>query len=134
VAINTKNELHAMEALEKLCLDCLQKYPTTFEEDCHALKYGNITLFSNQRNALIQVKGEKEVLLFYLDFASTAIKLLKSKDLQEFDDLLNDIRINKNTLIFQYCRGVVGRLIQEEVRRNDFKKRSPIDLSRPTIV
>ena len=50
------------------------------------------------------------------------------------DDLLNDIRLHKHSLIFQYCRGVVGRLIQEEVRKNDFKKRSPIDLSRPTIV
>lgn len=134
VAINSKNELHAMEALEKLCLDYLSKYPTTFEQDCEALKYGNIPLFSNQRNALIQIKGEKEVLLFYYEFASTAIKLLKSKDLQEFDDLLNDIRLHKHSLIFQYCRGVVGRLIQEEVRKNDFKKRSPIDLSRPTIV
>jgi hypothetical protein len=134
VAINTKNELRCMVLLESICQNALNSYPTTFEQDLEKLKYGNVQLFSNERNALIQIKGEKEVLLFYYDFSQTAIKLLKSKDLMEFEQILNEIRIHKHSLIFQYCRGIVGRLIQEEFRRNDYKKRTPIDLSRPTIV
>lgn len=140
VAIGTKNEYRAMALLEKVCLDLLSKYATTYEQDIERLKRKNgidpdaVPLFSNERNALIQIKGEKEVLLFFIDFATTAMKLLKSKDIYEFDNTINSIRINKHNLIFQYCRSVVGRLVQEEFRRNDFKKRAQLDLSKPTIV
>ena len=134
VAIGTKNELRAMLLLEKLCLDQLHSYPTTYEEDCHQLQYGKVPLFSNQRNALIQVKGEKEVLLFFHDWAMTAIPLLRVKDLEEFDERLNEVRQQKHSIIFQYCRGVIGRLVQEEFRRNDYKRRAQLDLSKPTIV
>jgi len=42
--------------------------------------------FSNERHAIIQVKGEKEVLLYLKDFAETGLNLLRIKDQKEFYD------------------------------------------------
>ena len=36
--------------------------------------------FSNERHAIIQVKGEKEVLLFLKDFAETGLSLLQVRE------------------------------------------------------
>ena len=134
VAISLKNEYQSMQALAKICDEYLRKYPTTYEEDCYRLKHGNVELFSNERNGLIQVKGEKEVLLFYKDFAQTAIRLLKASDLEEFDELLDNIRVSKHSFIFQYCRGTIARLVQEEIRLGERRSKQPLDLSRPTLV
>lgn len=134
-AISLKNELKALKALYRVCQDCLKAYPSTFSEDIERLKdSATLIPFSNERNALVQVKGEKEVLLFFQDLAQVGIQLLNTKSFQEFDEILNDIRINKHFLIFQYCRGTIARLVQEEFRRNDLRGRQTLDLSRPTVV
>lgn len=134
IAITLRNEIRAMQALVRLCEDYLRKYPTTFEEDVRRLTHGNVPLFSNERNALIQVKGEKEVLLFFKDFASTALIGLRSRDINEFDEFLNQVRVTKHTIIFQYCRGTVGRLLHEELRRGELRAHRHMDLSKPTVV
>lgn len=134
VAISVKNEMKAMQLLLKTCDELLRKYPMTYEQDCDRLANGNVPLFSNERNALIQIKGEKEVLLHFKDLASTAIIAIKSRDLQEFDQYLNEIRIHKHSLVFQYCRGTIARLFQEELRRGELRSRRNIDLSKPTVV
>lgn len=134
IAITLRNEIRAMQALVRLCEDYLRKYPTTFEEDVQRLTHGNVPLFSNERNALIQVKGEKEVLLFFKDFASTALIGLRSRDINEFDEFLNQVRVTKHTIIFQYCRGTVGRLLHEELRRGELRSHRHMDLSKPTVV
>eukprot|EP01033_Poteriospumella_lacustris_P016856 gene16856-12066_t len=133
IAISLKNELRMLQSLVRLIDEHLRQYPTTFEEDVHRLQHGNVPLFSNERNALIQVKGEKEVLLFFRDFANTGAIGLKLRDLSEFDEFLNQVRVSKHTLIFQYCRGTVGRLLHEEIRRGDYRaSHRNIDLSKPT--
>lgn len=134
VAISLKNEFKAMKSMIHLCDEYLKKYPTTLAQDCHRLQHDDVPLFSNERNALIQVKGEKEVLYFYKDFATTAMSLLQSSDLEEFDEALDHVRINKHSFIFQYCRGTIARLVQEEIRRGDRRTKQPLDLSRPTLV
>lgn len=135
VAISLKNELRTLQSLVHVCDDHLRKYPTTLDEDSHKLMHGNVPLFSNERNALIQVKGEKEVLHFFRDFASTGIIGLKLKDLGDFDEFLNQVRVNKHTLIFQYCRGTIGRLLHEELRRGDYRSHQRnMDMSKPTVV
>lgn len=135
VAISLRNELRTMQHLLRLCDEYLRKYPTTLDEDIHRLKHGNVPLFSNERNALIQVKGEKEVLAFFKDWAATAIIGLQARDFAEFDDFLTKVRQSKHTLIFQYCRGTVGRLLHEELRRSDSRSsRVAVDFSKPTVV
>ncbi len=135
VAISLKNELRMLQSLVRICDEHLSKYPTTFEQDVQRLAHGNVPLFSNERNALIQVKGEKEVLLFFRDLAATAAIGLKLRDIGEFDEYINQVRTTKHVLIFHYCRVTIGRLVNEEFRRGDINSRQRnIDLSKPTVV
>jgi hypothetical protein len=133
-AISLKNELKAMHMLAKTCAHNLAQYPTSLQADIRRLEHDNVPLFSNERNALIQIKGEKEVLVFYKDFAETVADLLVSNDVNEFDERLDSIRNNKHSFVFNYCRGVASRLFQEELRKGDRKANTAIDLSKPTVV
>jgi hypothetical protein len=113
-AISVRNELKAMALLHATCDEHLSKYPTTYETDCEAITSGKYPPFSNQMHACIQVRGEKEVLLFYKDLAKTALDVLVIEDPQIFHDTLENIRMQKHNIIYQYVRSTVLRLRQEE--------------------
>ena len=134
VAISLKNELRAMKLLHQICEEYLNAYPTTFDQDCERLQYGNLQPFSNERHALIQIKGEKEVLLFFRDFASVATQLLQVKDADHFESLLECVRVLKDPVVYQYCRGTIGRLLHDDMRRQLEHRKRDMDLTRPTIV
>ncbi len=137
VAISASNEHKALQLLLQTCDGLLAKYPATLADDLDRLANGNVALFSNQRNALIQVKGEKEVLHFYRDYALTGLKMLQAQDMDDFDRMLNEVRLSKHVLLFHYCRGTLSRLLQDELRRGVRHSRSrlqQVDLSKPTIV
>ena len=134
VAVSVRNELRAMNLLLATCEHYLSLYPTTYEQDCDRLLYGDVAPFSNERHALIQIKGEKEVLLFFRDWAEVAMQLLRENDLGQFEALLENVRTTKDQLVFQYCRGTIGRLHQDDLRRQMDQRRRTMDLSRPTIV
>lgn len=139
--ISVKNEIRALRLLVQTCDNLLAAYPTSFDEDCDRLLHAGVPLFSNERNALIQVKGEKEVLLFYKDFATAALALLGSKEVEDFDRILNEVRLSKHSMLFHYCRTTISRLLQDEQRRADRgaadrrgNGHQTLDLSKPTIV
>lgn len=113
-AISVRNELKAMALLLATCDEHLSKYPTLYQDDVEAISTGRFPPFSNQMHACIQVRGEKEVLLFYKDFAKTALDVLVIEDPQIFHDTLEGIRINKHSIVYQYVRNTVLRLRQEE--------------------
>jgi hypothetical protein len=131
--ISVRNELRAMQSLLLLASDYLGQYPTTFEQDVECLQHGSLAPFSNERHALIQVKGEKEVLLFLQDFAMTSIALLQATDYRHFDDLLEQVRTSKHSLIYQHAKATLGRLLVDEQRRAETRRRK-MDLTRPTVV
>lgn len=132
--ISVRSELKVLAALQNMCQSYLDKYPTSLENDCTKLATGNIPLFTNERNALIQIKGEKEVLHFFLDLAETGTRLLYSKGASgEFEGALDEVRKSKHQVIYQYCRTVVQRVRYEDMRRQDIRERN-VDMSRPTIV
>lgn len=133
IPISLDNELKVLKQLLFICDSYLSKYPASLEDDVHRLVHGNVEMFSNERNALIQVKGEKEVLHFYRDMALSGIKLLQARDLDDFDRLLNDVRANKHSLVFHYARSSLARVLQEELRKGD-RQRRKLDLTKPTIV
>eukprot|EP00981_Chlorochromonas_danica_P008804 scaffold2312_cov165-Ochromonas_danica.AAC.44 len=135
IAVSSRNEYNALCLLRDTCKDLLSKYPHSLEEDCHRLLHGNVANFSNERNALIQVKGEKEVLHFYLDFALTGLSLLQVNDYNEFDRVLDNVRREKHSMIFYYSRNTLSRLLQDRLRGEDKRRpQSNVDLSKPTIV
>lgn len=136
--VSIRNEILTLQHLKSICITMIYKYPTTLEQDRINLREENIVnypLYSNKRNALIQVKGEKEVWHHYLDLAECGLKLLLIKEGQEelFDSELEEIRKCYSILIFQYCANVVSKVRRSEYRRNSnaFKN---LDLTRPTIV
>ena len=132
-AISIGNEQRAMLQLHSICEDYLAQYPTTFEHDMERLQFGNVAPFSNERNALIQVKGEKEVLLFFKDFSQTALELLHCTDADQFDRKLEQVRTLKHTIVYVYGAGVCSRLMHDASRRLEERVKS-FDLSRPTVV
>ena len=113
--INSKNEIKAMQLLISIVDDYLSRYPTSYKEDFRRLESNELAPFSNERHAVIQIKGEKEVLLFYKDFAETSSKIigLECSD-AEFESTLNDVARSKHAVISQHCKGVLWRLRREE--------------------
>ena len=75
--ISIRNERAAMRLLLKLVSRHLSQYPTSLSQDYADLKDEALfPLFSNKRHAKIQVRGEKEVLHHYGEWARTAIEII----------------------------------------------------------
>ena len=119
IAVNIVNELKALELLKSTCENLLNAYPATLLDDERKLRSQDIAPFSNQRHAIIQVKGEKIVLHHYIDLATTAIDLIKAPDNKVFEDMMSDIKNTKNSLLIQYCRTTIGRLRLESSKKNE---------------
>lgn len=146
--VSLKNETHALRLLGRIARDMLDKYPTTKDDDDDALANRSLPAFSNARHATIHVRSEKIVLLHYIDFASTALRLAALPLGDDFDHALADLfdQSTDNRHVASYCNSVlrqVKRLSPQiplpntaldatnDRRRNNAQ---PIDLSAPTIV
>ena len=136
VPISVRNEIRAMKNLRCLCEEYLSAYQNTYENDCSRLNdesSSSLAPFSNERHAVIQVRGEKEVLLFYKDFAATAIRLLEFRDDAIFDRELAAELPSKHAVIQQYLTNCACRLRQSDKQRAEIRQRN-VDFSRPTVV
>ena len=131
-----RNEIRAMRLLRNVCEECLAAYPNTYEDDCLRLaddSSSSLAPFSNERHAVIQVKGEKEVLLFYRDYAETAVCLLELKDDAAFEAQLAIVYPTKHVVVQQYLSNSACRLRQDDKQRAMIRQRN-VDFSRPTVV
>ena len=62
-----RNEIAALAYFASICRERLKKYPTSLEHDLFRLEEEkDLEPFSNERNALIVVKSEKEILNFFI--------------------------------------------------------------------
>lgn len=127
-ALNINNETKILQHLKKLIESYLSEYPSSYDDDNLKLASNAVQPFSNERHALIQVKGEKEVLLFYKDFAETALRLLDIKDQSAYSEALQEIRETKHPFVQQYCRNTIGRLRAEPIKQNGFDFFRPLSL------
>ena len=64
-------KLKAYEYFVHLCKDSLKKFPTTLEQDIQILSNKNLSF--NYKNSVIQRKGEKRLLSFYIKYFSLMI-------------------------------------------------------------
>lgn len=117
--ISRSNEYRVLCSMEAICNDCLSKYPNSYESDCQRLKSDALAPFSNERHAVIQVKGEKEILLFLRDLAITGKSFLMLQDLKVIDSELKRLSETKNSIIYQYFQSVLYKLILQD-RRDQF--------------
>lgn len=133
IPINSKNEMKAMQLLKRTTEDYLSRYPTKYEDDVRRLSSSELSQFSNERHAVIQIAGEKEVLLFYLDLATTAIKLLTN--IHSSDDIFNlllaDVLTQKRAVIQMFCQTYYPKLRREEIALDNIRRKST-DISQST--
>ena len=136
IPVSVRNEIRVMKHLKYLCDNNLSAYPNSYQNDCIRLldeSSSSLAPFSNERHALIQVKGEKEVLLFYKDFSETVIRLLEIKDDIIFDRELASIWSTKHVVVQQYLTNTACRLRQTDKQRAELRQKN-VDFSRPTVV
>jgi len=74
--LSCANEAAALRHLARLCAAALARYPTSLEQDRAELASGRLAYGSNQRNALVLLRGEKEVLQHFVRLAELALPLL----------------------------------------------------------
>lgn len=74
--ITLRNERAALVLLDRMIGDMLRLYPRTLEEDRALLAGDTLKPFSNEKHAIIQTAGEKEVLAHYRQHSLAGIQLL----------------------------------------------------------
>lgn len=134
--LNLYNEMRSMQYLQHICEDYLSRYPSTLEEDLAQLADPEaLPMFSNKRNAVIQVRGEKEILRFYKHFAIVAIQLLSIRlnATSEFDMALKQFKASEHPVLANYLCSTIPKLRQDENTRLDILQKR-IDFSKPTVV
>jgi hypothetical protein len=141
-ALSIKNEILMWKKLLQIVASLLSAYPATYDQDVALLADTSpetgAPMFSNKRNALIQVKGEKEVLLFYKEMGDTALAILQTWPVEnvgsnEFYEKMEDMRCNQHFIIYNYCKSVAQRLLTEEKRKNEARARN-MNMALPTVV
>lgn len=123
-----RNEREAMRLLLQIVNRHLRAYPTTLQKDCADLQdLIAYPRFSNQRHAKIQVRGEKEVLHHYANWARTALDVLNV-----LEDDLNQERGISDSVEVRLMSG--GRIMPVESSiSSGFSSNNAINLTTPNF-
>ena len=138
IPITMRNEMLMLKALKYVCQYMLSKYPTTIEQDKILLHEDNLEklpYYTNKRHAIIHIKGEKEVLHFYLHFSNCGLKLLNigEHEQSEYDTLLGEIKKKEHPMIVHYCNQYISILRSHEYITNK-QLVEHLDLTQPIVV
>jgi hypothetical protein len=120
VPLRMVHEIKTLVLLREICEDYLSRYERTLEEDIEELKdLDKCPMFSNRRNAVIQLRGEKVVLHHYKDLAESALAFLQAPSMVEADIELATLSVSaKHRSIFEFVRNELYRLkMYEEDRK-----------------
>lgn len=80
--LSVRNEKRVLTKLRSLSEDALRQYPTTLAEDEETLKNddeGTAQITFNHRNCALFVKGEKEILHWFIELADFADRIMGMK-------------------------------------------------------
>mmetsp|Transcript_7023 Transcript_7023/g.7975 ORF Transcript_7023/g.7975 Transcript_7023/m.7975 type:complete len:615 (+) Transcript_7023:45-1889(+) len=131
--IGLRNERVAMMLLLEIITRSLAAYPTTLQEDVKDLSdKAAFPRFSNKRHAKIQVRGEKEVLHHFAQWARAAMDVMDvierelngdsipsfEATIASFLTLSHDNDNVMNDIILLYCEEVLGSLRREEWKKS----------------
>ncbi|CAN5951452.1 unnamed protein product [Sphagnum jensenii] len=136
--VSIHNEITTLLAMKKLCDRMLSLYPSSLEHDVDLLRPENVAnapLYSNYRNAVIHVKGEKEVLHHFRKLSVAGLQLLQFTQEEEmrFVADLKEIRSSEHQLIYQYCNTSIAGIRRAEFQRIEKTKKN-LDLSKSMVV
>lgn len=90
-------------------------YPTTLDQDNAKLQSKSLSLFSNECQALIFIRGEKQVCQYFVNLADTMTPLL-TLSLEEYEKFL-DSSDNIHPEIENYAYDVGNYVVQNEARK-----------------
>lgn len=76
--VSAENEILVLRKLADLMAEQYSQYGSTLEDDIRELASGKHAFGSNRRNALVVIKGEKEVCRYYMALADICIPMLNS--------------------------------------------------------
>ena len=132
IPLSLGNETRTMKRLQEMCMGMLDAYPTSYDEDVARLAGSAVegealptseqgqpdpvsVLYTNERHAVLQIRGEKEVLGHYLVLAEVAVDLLASGcNDKELEVVIRErLRGTVHDSIYHYCRGAITRLVRE---------------------
>lgn len=125
--LNLRNEGAAMHILLGIVEDTLSKYPTSLSQDvADLLDEHAYPRFSNKRHAKIQVRGEKEVLHHYRQWAMAALHVMEIMETEfagrrggeSFEQVIAKMEEEEELhhTIVRYCADVLGSLRREELK------------------
>ena len=131
VPFSVENEAAAMTLLKNKCMSMLDCYPTSYDQDVARLSGEAPVLedsqtedpvgimYTNERHAVLQVRGEKEVLGHFLVLSELALDLLTSgcSDVELEAIIKERLRGRVHENIYQYCRGPILRVTRAATRK-----------------
>lgn len=133
--VSIRNERETLQLLYHVCATQMERYPTTLDEDLALLQNVELyPMFSNQRHAKIQVRGEKEVLQHFQEWARIGLSVLHTLEQElehrttttttthvenSFDYTIRKMELDERVhhTILRYCADVLGSLRREELKR-----------------
>lgn len=74
--LSASNEAAVLSHLARACEAQLDAYPTTLGEDVEEIASGKYPYYSNRRNALILLRGEKEICAYFIKLCKEALPYL----------------------------------------------------------
>ena len=106
--ICARNEIAALANIAAVARTQLAEYPTTWEEDMTLLNSNGLTPFSNRKNALIVIMGEKEILRFYIQLSEIAADLFA----RDVEDMMSTVKstFNGDDDVSRYVRSTAYAL------------------------
>lgn len=114
--LSKETEMEVLSLLSEFCEEQLSKYPTTIEEDDAMLASGELEMYSNERNARVLVRSEKEVCHFWIRAAEVAIPLLQESEWKDIKKVMNKDFRGRDALS-KYLTAVIPPLFKGGGRR-----------------
>ena len=116
--ISTENEVQVLQKLAEYFKAQYEGYPTTLEADIEELATGKHSFGGERRNALVVIKGEKEVCRFYMALADIAVPMLQSTWAEQQDVIQQQYCGHDD--VDRYVRACVAPLLQQKLAEAQF--------------
>lgn len=110
--LDIKTEIKSLQCLKDLSESYLKLYQTTYEEDKLKLNDPNLTF--NEKNCLLMIIGEKEILRFFIDFTAYCLVLFEINDTKEIKKRIKKDFTNRIFPYETYLNDVILQLVKTE--------------------
>lgn len=104
--------MKSLQSLKALSEEYLKNYKVSSEDEIIKLKDENLTF--NERNCLLMIIGEKEILKYFIDFSVYCLSLFEINDTKEIKKKIKKDFTNKIFPYEIYLNDVILQLVKTE--------------------